>query len=447
MKVSARDWRFLVVVLVLFAASRIFLLWWTQEPDHFFGGDATGDLTLYERYGDEIVNQGISPYVEDSPTVQRGIEYPPGSLPFIIAPTVVGGLSYSTLFTLGMAVVDALGLLALYVMARRGASAWGMLVWVLVVPLAGPTLYSRLDLVPAVALVWALERAQAESWYGAGGLLGFGTVVKLVPGFMLPPLFAWSPKRWRVVASFAMVGVLMLMPFIAAPRGLYDSVLGYHSKRGIEIGSLWGGLLMVGEKLGGEISLRIEFGAYEVHGGPADAFVTLSTLLAVVALAGGTWLAWRLRDRPLADLSLVLLGTMALLVGLGKVYSAQYVVWLVALGAVAAALAGSRARAAVLVLATLPVLTYWYFPVRYIELVELHDSTSIAVLMARNLLTLAVAGLALWAGTRALRGGSIDAVSSADGVGRSDDDVTALQEEVGPDALVDGEHADVVPTR
>jgi hypothetical protein len=441
MKASVRDWRFLVVVLVVFAATRIFLLWWTQEPDHFFGGDATGDLQLYERYGDEIVNQGVLPYVEDSPTVQRGIEYPPGSLPFLMAPTVVGGLSYSVLFTLGMAVVDALGLLALYVMARRGASAWGMVVWVLLVPLVGPTLYSRLDLVPAVAVIWALERTQARSWYGAGGFLGFGTVVKLVPGFLLAPLFAWSPKRWRVVVGFGVVGVLMMMPFIAAPKGLYDSVLGYHLERNIEIGSLWGGLLMLGEKFGLDISLAIEFGAYEVHGGPADLFDTLSTLLAVVSLGLGTWFAWRLRDRPLADLSLVLLGTMGLLVAVGKVYSAQYAVWLLALGAAATALAGVRARPSVVVLATVPVLTYWFFPVRYIQLVELHDSTSVAVLMARNLLTLVVAVLALWAGTSALRRGS----GSVEGRGAvSDHDAAALQEDVRARALVDGEDADVV---
>jgi hypothetical protein len=248
---------------------------------------------------------------------------------------------------------------------------------------------------------------------------------------MAPLLFVWSPRRWRVALGFGIVAALMLLPFVAAPRGLYESVLGYHSERGIEIGSIWGAAMLAGDRLGATANLAVDFGAFEVSNSLSDTMVTASNLLAAAGLAAGTYLAWRLRKESLGRLSLVMLATMAFLVGIGKVYSAQYVVWLVALGAAALTLAPRRTRPAALVLVALPALTYWYFPVRYLQLVQLRDWPSILVLLVRDLVTLVVAGLALW-GALTRRAGS-------------DEDVATLQEDVGSAALIDAEDTDVVP--
>src|SRR5213076_2938627 len=106
--------------------------------------------------------------------------------------------------------------------------------------------------------------------------------------------------------------------------------------------------------------------------------------------------------------SLLQLGLLSVLVGVGRVYSPQYVIWLIALGAVAMALAPRRAAPAVGVLAVTTLLAHLEFPVWYWDALFYQTDSALVVLVVRDVLTVVVGGLALWAWRRA---GKVSAVT------------------------------------
>jgi hypothetical protein len=380
----------IVGLLVVFCLTRAAVVWITDNPEVYGDIDPTSDVVIYENWGSAVHDEGASPYRDVS------IEYPPGAIPFLVAPSVVSdeGGSYRLNFALLMAVVDLIGFGALYVMVRRGGSPWALVGWLLVPPLLGPVLYARFDLVPAVAVILALERAQAQKWFGVGGWLGFGAIAKLVPGLLAPLAFIVAARRRLVAYGFVMVVALMTMPYLGVARGLFDSVFGYHGDRGVQIESLWGSLTLLGGHLGFESGVAFQFGAMDVYGSPVDVFKTSSNVLAAAGLLFGCYAAWRWARRDSApDLALVMFATLALTTGVGRVYSPQYTVWLLGVGAATVALAGRRARWPFGVLVAVVALTAWIFPPLFQPLLE-NELWAVVVLLTRNLLTLTVAVLA-----------------------------------------------------
>ena len=89
---------------------------------------------------------------------------------------------------------DALGLLAVYRLARRRGSWWGVVAWLALLPLLGPVSYTRLDMAVAACLAWALERIEAGRWTTGGAVLGLGTAIKITPGLLLPAVVLASPN-------------------------------------------------------------------------------------------------------------------------------------------------------------------------------------------------------------------------------------------------------------
>ena len=378
--------------------------WLADRPERYRSGPVTvtGDVDLYERWGAEVARDGRTPYGDVK------IEYPPGSLPFMVAPLAGSdGHAYRPRFIALMLLVDAAGLVGLMLVARRAGSWWGPWLWTLLVPLLGPIAYLRLDLVPAVATIWALERVHAGAWLGAGGFLGFGAVAKVYPGLLLPLLVA---GRWRTRAVVGAAAVLALgvLPFVGSLPGLWDSVVGYHSQRGLQVESTWGAALLSAARLDRPVQVVFDHGAFHVQGSGASALKTLSLGLSLVALVAGVAVA-RIRARPgsAADLAAVMFGTLAVLVTVGTVFSPQFMLWLSALGAVAASLAGRALRVPLVLLAGANVLSQAVFPFHYAGLLANH-SGPLALLVFRNVLVAAIGVLVLgklWGGLGTMTSG------------------------------------------
>ncbi len=293
-----------------------------------------------------------------------------------------------------MLLVDAAGLVGLVLIARREGSWWGPWAWTLLVPLLGPIAYVRLDLVPAVATIWALERAQAGGWAGVGGWLGFGAVAKVYPGLLLPLVVArrW---RWQTVGAAAAVGAIAVLPFAASLGGLWDSVVGYHSERGVQVESSWGALLLASGDVDGPVRIDYDHGAFHVEAPTAPAFEKLSVALSLAALAGGVVLSRRRVDPgATAELAAVMLGTLALLLTTGTVFSPQFMLWLFALAAVAAALAPRALWLPLALLAVAAVLSQVVYPFHYDGLLA-GESGPLALLAVRNGLVACVGVLVL----------------------------------------------------
>jgi hypothetical protein len=121
----------------------------------------------------------------------------------------------------------------------------------------------------------------------------------------------------------------------------------------------------------------------------------------VLALALGTWLGHRAGRRVEAGEAAALsaFATMALLLATGTVYSTQYTLWLVALGAVVACLSPNPLRFPVALLPLVSFLSQMGYPFRYGGLLGL-DPRSIAWVGVRNGLVILIA---LWSVIRIMR--------------------------------------------
>ena len=108
-------------------------------------------------------------------------------------------------------------------------------------------------------------------------------------------------------------------------------------KRGLEVESLGGGLLLLLNRLGiHHVTLApAPPGQTEVTGGLAHAIANVSTLVSLAAVALVIWLFWRRRPDLLIASAAAVVGFVAF----AKSFSPQYVDWLVPLVPAAGALA------------------------------------------------------------------------------------------------------------
>jgi Glycosyltransferase family 87 len=345
----------LVALWVAFAVTRLLPIALTLYPSLYGDiSDPTGDLSRYAGWAEQIVGEGLAPYREVD------IEYPPGSLPFVVVPALFGHAEFSRSVFVGMMfALDAFAFGTLLSMARRRAGAGGeaerqradargpaaagayggVVAWLLLPPLLGVLLYGRLDLIPAVALLLGLERAHARRWATSGVWLGLGAAAKLFPALFVPfAAVAAGGRRLRLLAGVVAGGLVAWLPFAGDTDQLIEDVLGYHGARGIHLESLWGSLLNLSRVSGGPVELVFEFGAFHIEGPGAATMLWWTTVSSVAIVVLGVGVAvlrwWRHPQRAAVELPLAVTATLALVLGTGRVFSPQFMLWLVAAAAV-----------------------------------------------------------------------------------------------------------------
>ncbi|MEU8560907.1 glycosyltransferase family 87 protein [Streptomyces cyaneofuscatus] len=352
--------------------------------------DVTVDVSVIYRGWYETLLTGTYPL--DDVTWQ----YPPGAALTILSPALLPFWEYASAFYALVLLCDALvfGLL-LYAGQRPGMRAAGAWVWVVGVPLLGPTVYARYDLmVTAVAVAALLAGVRHPRVLGV--LAAFGALLKVWPALVLIGVRRGRPTRaaWSAAALTAAglgVGFALWMP------GAY-AFLAFQRDRGLEIESLGALYFHLARHTGWEGRVELHYGSMEFLGPHVGLVSTLVLVLAVVAL--GWLLVWRLRARTFAAhtpaqaaFTAVLLFTTT-----SRVISPQYVVWLVGLAAVCLAFRnGGMVRPAVLVLVAAGV-TVLEFPVYFAEVVA-SDAWGVALLFVRNGLLVAaslIAARRLW---------------------------------------------------
>ncbi|HEV3474324.1 MAG TPA: glycosyltransferase 87 family protein [Actinomycetota bacterium] len=318
--------RYLLLLGLAFALTRGFLFW-SAHWDINLANSA--DIGIYESWAQQLQDANLAPYAGIA------IEYPPGVLPAVVFPEMLKGSqgSYLEPFILIMLAVDIAAFAGLVLASRRVGRRAPPWFWIAATTLLGPIIYLRLDLVPAAATIWFAERLAAGSWGGAGGWLGFGTLAKVYPGFLLPAALVASPNRKRFLLAAAAVVGLLLLPFVGALPDLWRSVFSFHAGRGIQAESTWGLVFTISSRLQGFLVIDLTFGAVHI-GSSAAAITKLTSLILTVGVVGfGTWVAARLPRGEPAPLTQLLFGMLALLLAFGTVFSPQFVLWLIALAA------------------------------------------------------------------------------------------------------------------
>ncbi|MDX6486864.1 MAG: hypothetical protein QOF43_2017, partial [Gaiellaceae bacterium] len=285
------------------------------------------DVHVYSVYGGNMA-KGQIPYRDFFD------EYPPLAQPVFLAARAAGASHYALVFKWLMAAcgVGALGCAVVTLRALRASlprAVAGVSVIALAPLLAGPIFLNAYDLWPAFLLSLALMLLVLDRPLLAFGVLGAAVAAKVYPVAVLPImlLYVSSRLRARAIVTFAAVVVLAHLPFaVLGPGGLRHSYV-LQAKRGLELNSLGSSLLL----LAGHPSTANEApGSLNVTGTTAGVLATLSTLLVLAAIAASA-VAFA-RGRPLLASSAA---AVAGFVAFDKVFSAQYVDWLVPLAPLA----------------------------------------------------------------------------------------------------------------
>ncbi|WJZ07170.1 Mannosyltransferase (PIG-V) [Corynebacterium glaucum] len=207
--------------------------------------------------------------------------------------------------------------------------------WILFGLSAGPSMYMRLDIFPAVLVGGALA-LMAQHPRSASALLGLATSLKLWPGILAAGLVGrWSDRAsWYRLASFAaaLLGMAGLVAVINGPERLI-SPLGYQGDRGLQIESIAATPLIINGYQHPDhyyVGLAVSK-SYEIEGPGVDAALTFASIgTAVTLLLAVAWACYRLfagrwSARSTAHFSIAIL---LLLLATNKVFSPQYMVWL-----------------------------------------------------------------------------------------------------------------------
>ncbi len=352
---------------------------------------ASGDVLYFARTLSHVGRDGLAHTLVEYPLPAVAII----ALPRLLA-TAAGTVAlYPWMMLLVMLLVDA-AFTAVLVRQRAPGREPAIRVWLWAVPLLGGLCLMRFDLVVGVAVAVAMlllaNRPKASS-----ATLAVATALKLWPVILLPVFAASTPRRLRFLWPFVAVGLVVAGACVAvAGWGRLISPLRYQVDRGLQVESVSASPVMAGwlfHPSGWD--MRLEFKAVEVFGPLVSGMLAVSTVLTVLLLAGLVAVWWRVlrQSETLAPGALVWvsLASVSGYTVCSKVFSPQYLLWLLPMVAVGLVLDPSpvlRKWAGWLLVAT--GVSHVVYPLLYRYLV-IHDWESgvvVPLLVIRNLLVL-----------------------------------------------------------
>ncbi len=262
--------------------------------------------------------QGALPYVDtgDWPA----LEYPVLTGAFMtVAAWLTDALGsadvpgYVTFFDVNVVMLAACALLAVwFVASTHRRRPWDA---AMIAPGIVLTAYINWDLLAVALLAGALWAWSRERPLLTGVLIGLGAAAKLYPLLLLGPLLLLCfragriPVFARVLLAATWTWLIVNLPVVlAAPDG-WAAFYTFSRERPASFGSIWYALEQHG------------------HGIPQERLNLVAGGLFVLACLGVAWLALRAQHRPRVAQLLFLV--VAAFVLTNKVYSPQYVLWLV----------------------------------------------------------------------------------------------------------------------
>jgi Glycosyltransferase family 87 len=323
------------------------------------------DLHIYQGYAEKLLH-GSLPYRDVF------VEYPPGAFAVFLPPTAFGTDHYNAAFKSLMALcgVATIVLVAL-VLAELGASQRRLYAAVGLLALSpaalGPISLNTYDAWPALLTVLALWLLLRERDLLAFAVLGLAITAKVYPLVLVPLacIFVWrrAGARGLVIglAVLVAVAVAVIAPFAAyAPHGVFESFRS-QAERGLQVESLGASLLLLLDRLGlydAQVVRTTGVAGRNLTGGTADAVAAVSLALEALAVAAVWILYARVRDAG-DGLPLACAAAVAGFIAFTKVFSPQYLVWLLPLVVLVGGAAGVAAVS--LAACALVLAQVWFF--------------------------------------------------------------------------------------
>jgi hypothetical protein len=345
------------------------------------------DVPLYFRYG-EAIRHGNVPYRDFR------VEYPPASLPSFALPgfAASGSRGFRIAFELlmgacaaGIVVATVCTLIRLRekvipAVAFVGASTIAL----------GPLTLGHYDLWPAFLVTAALSAFVWDRVAWSAVLLGLAVAAKVYGIVLFPILVASIWRRRGSRAALTWLGLCIgtvfvcYFPFVvASPGGVWWSITE-QARRPLQLESSAAAALLGAHQFG-MLQVGVTFSHSSVNLGGASASAAAVATVALEALA--LLLIWvvaaRTAERP-RQLLVACTAAVLAFVALGKVFSPQFLLWLIPFVPLLGGLLAISSSAA---LAVAIVVTRAYFPSRWGNLIHL-ELLPTCLLVARDVLLL-----------------------------------------------------------
>jgi len=242
---------------------------------------------------------------------------------------------YQVAFALLMILLAA----AMYIALLRFKSRKTAIVGAILLVIGGwATVAGRFDLIPSLLTLATLILAERKRWNWAFVALALAFLIKFYPATLLIPLlFAqqldshqkWlSWRRWQPLATFIGVCiVVMAVSFLLNVEGTI-APLSYFQTRPIQVESFGSSLIWLSTFVKYHpMTYMFTYGSLNVSHVYSSLIARGETVLTIVGLLYTYWLQWRKK----IDLSTSTLLTLLIVMVTGKVFSPQYLIWVVPL--------------------------------------------------------------------------------------------------------------------
>ena len=332
-------------------------------------GNVFIDITGYGRWAFGTLDGTHIPYRDFA------WEYPPMAMPGMLGPAVLTAIlptwryiPYVVAWIAMVLLIDALIMRAIIHRAGTDVRHPALLVWILGPPLLGALSWTRFDILAAASAFAAILYAGSRRSVASGLASGVGATLKLWPSLLAPV----QRTRGRAVLATFLSGLTVLVvagaTFVLTGSTGFSQVLNYQSNRGLQIESLAALPLVWLHHLGvAGYGTRFAYGAFEITGPGVPPLEKIATIAFAIGLLLVFLVHWRLMRKDARPRGVALTGVTLLLVILAtnKVFSPQYVLWLLAVVAAAAILDPDTWRRHVPPVLLLCGLTQIVFPLFY----------------------------------------------------------------------------------
>ncbi len=227
------------------------------------------------------------------------------------------------------------------------------------------TAVARYDIIPAGFALAALLFAERGRWRWAFAMLAVSTMFKFYPVVLVPAFFIAQQKSrymfwhkwWKGLDAFVLVcAAITVFSLLLSVEGTLGP-LGYFGNRPIQAESSAASILWLASFLGFPIQYNATYGSLNMISPLSGIVSPLMTLLLFVGLAYVCWLQWRGK----ITLAVALLLTLLVVICTGKVFSPQYLLWVIPF----VAYIGECNRRWLLSWIGIGILTTWVFPYIY----------------------------------------------------------------------------------
>jgi hypothetical protein len=318
----------------------------------WFGSGATALLPATQcKFFHEFLPPGLQPPFHILP-----LEYPPLTLlPFSLAL-----LAPQPYYQLAFAFLMSLTSVLIYWLLLRYAPRGGALIFALYLLIgAVATAQARFDLIPAALTLLCIIAAERKYWTAAYIALAFGTLIKLYPILLLPALFIaeqqahghihilpqqlsissivlqlWRTLRgaiqWRwknCLVFFAILlsvtGIFALLNF----KGAFISQLSYFMLRPVQVEATGSTLLWIAGYLGTPLQIVYTYGSLNIVSPPGGIISLVGSACMALGFLFALWMQWQGK----LDIAQISIALLFVFIATGKVFSTQYLIWLIPL--------------------------------------------------------------------------------------------------------------------